>query len=236
MVKTLLNIKIEEEFHITDLETLKVISDPLRVQILERIGLASDAGQPITVKQLAEELDRPPTKLYYHVNLLEKHELIRVAETQVVSGIIERHYQIRAKKLRADLDISKNTLINRDEGMALALSSIQTMFNTAYKNLADSFQERLKDTEDGENDPVGMLSSQATMQLSPDEAQEFVDEINTIINKYADINNPNGLPFGLTLVFNPNYHLKTKRESPEPNNLNQIPSIDNKEPHFPPQL
>ena len=227
---------IEEEFHITDLETLKVISDPLRVQILERIGLASDAGQLITVKQLAEELDRPPTKLYYHINLLEKHELIRVAETQVVSGIIEKHYQIRAKKLRADLDISKNTALDRDEGMALALSSIQTMFDTAYQNLEDSFQARLKAADDGESDPVGMLSSQATMQLSPEEARAFIEEVNALISKYADINNPGGLPFGLALVFNPNYHLKTARETPKPGRLNQIPSIDNKDPHIPPQL
>jgi DNA-binding transcriptional ArsR family regulator len=229
-------MEIEEEIRITDLETLKVISDPLRVQILERIGLASDVGKLTTAKQLSEDLDIPQTKLYYHIKLLEKHGLIRVAETRVVSGILEKHYQIRARRIRADLDISQNSLIDRDEGMALALASISTMFDTAYKNLEESFKQRLEDTKDGESDPVAMLSSQATVQLSPEEAQQFIDDIQELINKYTNINNPNGLTFGLTLVFNPNYHLKTEKTMLEPETLSQFSSMDRKEPHLPPQL
>ena len=75
-------MSIEEEYLVTDLETIKIISDPLRVQILEHIGLTSEVGKLITVKEIAEALDIPPTKLYYHINLLEKHDLIRVAETR----------------------------------------------------------------------------------------------------------------------------------------------------------
>jgi DNA-binding transcriptional ArsR family regulator len=229
-------MKIEEEIRISDLETLKVISDPLRVQMLERIGLASDTGRLTTVKQLSEDLDIPQTKLYYHIKLLEKHNLIQVAETRVVSGIIEKHYQVRARRIRAELDISKHTNLDRDEGMALTLASIATMFDTAYKNVERSFRHRLQETDSGDDEKIAMLSSQAVLQLSPEQAKSFIDKLNELVSEYEDIDYPDGLPFGLTIVFNPNYHLKTKKTKFETATLSQLPTIDMKEPHIPPQL
>src|SRR5215211_5670272 len=78
---------------ITSLEALKVFSDPLRQQIIEAL---LDGAK--TVKQVASELELAPTKLYYHVNLLEEHGLIQVTETRIVSGIIEKHYVAAAKE------------------------------------------------------------------------------------------------------------------------------------------
>lgn len=229
-------MNIEEEIIISDLETLKVISDPLRVQILEHIGLASDSGILVTVKQLSDNLGVPPTKLYYHVNLLEKHDLIRVVETRVVSGIIEKHYQIRARRIRAELDISKNLNENQDEGTALTLSSITSMFDSAYNNIEKSLRYHLQEAAYNDADPVTMLTSHIMMQLTPRQSEEFIGKLNDLVNQYADINHPVGLPFGLTIVFNPNYHLQTKMQNLRPGELNRIPPIDNKEPYIPPQL
>jgi DNA-binding transcriptional ArsR family regulator len=82
----------EAEFVITSLETLKVFSDPLRQQIIETL-----LDGPRTVKQIAAELNIPPNKLYYHVNLLEAHSLIQVTDTRIVSGIIEKQYRASAR-------------------------------------------------------------------------------------------------------------------------------------------
>jgi hypothetical protein len=41
----------KKRFHISDLETLRAIADPLRVQIMELLE-----GQTLTVKQVAEKL------------------------------------------------------------------------------------------------------------------------------------------------------------------------------------
>jgi DNA-binding transcriptional ArsR family regulator len=200
---------IEEEVCITDLETLKVISDPLRVQILEHVGLASDSGELITVKQLSEDLDIPQTKLYYHVKLLEAHDLIRVVETRVVSGIIEKHYQIRARRIRVDLDISKNTELDRDEGVTLSLNSISTMLNTAYKNIEKSFQHRLSSDDLIDDQTIPMLSTQAIMQLSPERAKLLIQRLDDLIAEFSKVDQPGGLPYSLTVLFNPNYHLAT---------------------------
>ncbi|HBX70399.1 MAG TPA: hypothetical protein DEH25_13735 [Chloroflexi bacterium] len=207
-------MQIEEEFLVTDLETIKIISDPLRVQILEHIGLTSDQGNLITVKELADTLDISPTKLYYHINLLEKHDLIRVAETRVVSGIIEKRYQIRARRIRAELDLSQDSEINRDEGLQLTLSSVSTMFDTAYNNIEKSFRLRLQEIAEAQSnlEKSSWYSSQSMLQLSPEQAQDFTGDLKALVNKYSEVNHPEGLVFGLTILFNPNYHLNRPGE------------------------
>jgi DNA-binding transcriptional ArsR family regulator len=68
---------------------LKAMADPLRI----RLGmLLLEGGR--TVKELATALDVPPTRLYYHVRILEEHGLIEVVDRRMVSGIEERRYGI----------------------------------------------------------------------------------------------------------------------------------------------
>ena len=74
-----------------DIETLRVLADPLRLRMLEVFG--QHGREPLTVKEIARSLGEPLTKLYYHVNLLEQHGLIVVASSRLVSGILEKHYR-----------------------------------------------------------------------------------------------------------------------------------------------
>jgi DNA-binding transcriptional ArsR family regulator len=77
-------------FHTAD--ALKALGDPLRLRFLILL-----ADGPSTVKEAAEALGVPPTRLYYHVKILERHGLIHVAGRRLVSGIEERTYRARAK-------------------------------------------------------------------------------------------------------------------------------------------
>ena len=81
---------MEHQKKIDSLETLKVLSDPLRIQLVAAIRARNEQAELATVKYLAERFDRSPKKLYYHINLLEKHQLIEVADTRLVSGIVEK--------------------------------------------------------------------------------------------------------------------------------------------------
>jgi DNA-binding transcriptional ArsR family regulator len=86
-----------DTFNITDLETLKAVSTPFRQNLMRLM-----ADEPRTVKEMAQELGTPPSRLYYHINQLEKHGIIRVVKTQVISGIIEKQYQLSARDFRVD--------------------------------------------------------------------------------------------------------------------------------------
>ena len=90
----------EPLFVIKDLETLKVITDPLRFQILEILG-----EEPQTVKSVADKLEMTSNRLYYHFNLLESAGLIKVVRTQTINNIIEKFYWTSAKEIMVDQDI-----------------------------------------------------------------------------------------------------------------------------------
>ena len=55
---------------LTDPDTVRLIADPMRLRLLELLRQRSR-----TVTELAELLDVPRTRLYYHVKLLEAHDL-----------------------------------------------------------------------------------------------------------------------------------------------------------------
>src|SRR5918994_5939623 len=88
------------EMVLTDVEQLKVIGEPLRLQLIE--VMAEDPTRGWTAKELAEHLSTRQTKLYHHLGLLEEHGFIRVGETRVVSGILEKRYQATAHRYSVD--------------------------------------------------------------------------------------------------------------------------------------
>jgi hypothetical protein len=54
----------------------------------------------MSVKELAQHMAEPQTKLYRHVKQLEAAGLIEVAATRMVSGILEQRYRVRQRELR----------------------------------------------------------------------------------------------------------------------------------------
>ncbi len=80
-----------------DPATLKALADPVRSFLV--YSLVPEAK---TVKMLAQELDVPVTRLYYHVQRLEALGLLFVEKTRMVSGIREQHYRATARELVLD--------------------------------------------------------------------------------------------------------------------------------------
>src|ERR1041385_4253093 len=78
----------KESYSIRTPEQLKAVADPLRQRIL---GLF--VKEPRTTKQVAELLGQPPTRLYHHVDLLEKAGLIELVETRPKRGTVEKYFQ-----------------------------------------------------------------------------------------------------------------------------------------------
>ncbi|MGH6655977.1 MAG: ArsR/SmtB family transcription factor [Actinocrinis sp.] len=96
--------EVVEERKVTDLETLRLLADPLRLSILGAFP-SGTRGQSMSVKEIAERLDEGQTKLYRHVKKLEEAGLLLVAETRVVSGIIEKRYRPAQKRLLIESDM-----------------------------------------------------------------------------------------------------------------------------------
>ena len=80
-------IIIKDIQYITDIEKLKVISDPLRISILTTLGTEKKNS-----RQLAKLLKINRTKIHYHLNILEENNYIEVVDTDSINGIIQKYY------------------------------------------------------------------------------------------------------------------------------------------------
>lgn len=85
---------------IRDLAQLKVLADPLRVRILEAL-----CEQPRTTKQVAERLGEKPTKLYHHVEALDRAGLIELHSTRPNRGTLEKYFRAIARAFKTDPDL-----------------------------------------------------------------------------------------------------------------------------------
>ncbi len=172
--------KVLDELVIDDLETVKVIADPLRLRILELFG------KPNTVRNVAAELDMIPTRLYYHVRQLEEHGLIRVVETRLVSGIMERKYQVVAKSLCvAKWLLSPGT----PEGQANFQAILSGLFEDIQDDVRDSIREGIiqsTDDDDAANRHLSASFSRGHLRLSPQEFVEFRERLEALYEEYID--------------------------------------------------
>lgn len=82
----------QSTYIVTDPRQLKAFTDPLRSRILS--VLVKDS---FTVQQLTNMLNEPQAKVFYHVKYLLNAELIRLIDTQVKNGYIEKYYRALAR-------------------------------------------------------------------------------------------------------------------------------------------
>ena len=85
---------LAESYELSDLEQVKILADPLRVKLLKSFC------QERTTKQVAELLGEKSTKLYHHVEALQKVGLIRLARTRQNRGTLEKYYLAVARTFR----------------------------------------------------------------------------------------------------------------------------------------
>ncbi len=156
-------------FVIRDAETLKAISDPLRLKIF---GLLQDESR--TAKELAEELGVAQTRLYYHINLLESLGLIRVSSTRIVAGIIEKHYRASASRISVDRGLFS-------PGAAPVDTAIEAMLTAILEGVRDAVRESVRDgLADPEHESPaegGLLLGRRWLRLTRDEAEQFYQQM-----------------------------------------------------------
>lgn len=203
--ETQITFEPAEELVIEDLETLKVLADPLRLQMLELLA------KPRTVKKIAQILDIPPTKLYYHINLLEKQGLIQTVDTRIVSGIIEKHYQIIAKVFVVEKGLLSPGTPEFANHLDITLS---TLFDNIKVEVKESAQRGIIDESDSAPECLSLNIFQGVFRLTNAQAEEFHQRLHALIGEYADLRNQpeneNNHVFRLLNVFYPSVEHPTE--------------------------
>lgn len=197
-----------EKLFIQDRETLKVMLDPLRGQILEVL-----IGTPHTIRQVAAKLGLSSSKLYYHFNLLEKHGLIQVVETRQVGNLVEKHYQAVA----SSFELTPGLLAtNTEEGKENADELVISMINTTRDDLLRSLQARYFQLAQGApQHPRRMIINRVLSRLPEARAIEFQERLCALLDEFeaADCpsDTPDTLPYAFTAALYPCFYYE---ESP----------------------
>lgn len=88
---------------VDDPATVKLLLDPRRQRLITMFM------KPRSVKEAAEELGEVPSKLHYHVRLLDQAGVIRVVDERRAGSNTERVYQLAANRFEVAPELSTVT-------------------------------------------------------------------------------------------------------------------------------
>ena len=183
---------------LTDVHQVKVLADPLRIRILEELGT-----EERTTKQVAQRLGEKPTKLYHHVEALERVGLIRLTRTRQNRGTIEKYYLAVARQFRADSRIFSGA----DVGSEAKGDALQAMIATVFDRTADEMRGLLAQNRGREGiEEKGVLSY---LEICTDRkhGQQLQARLMRLIQSLEGAHEPNakrgGKRYRLTLAFYP---------------------------------
>ena len=158
-----------------DPATLRVLADPVRSFLVYSL-----VGEAKTAKRLGAELGCPPTRLYYHLQQLEKHGLVFVERTRLVSGIREKHYRATARDMPLERKKLGDERLQREALLGFVFD--QTRVEVA------------RGLEDGRIDPQrrapevdALIAYRNVLKLSPDQAERLYASLHALWTEYDAI-------------------------------------------------
>ncbi len=181
----------QDEMFIHDIDTLRALTDPLRLRILELLAV------PQTVKAIAPKLGIGKTKLYYHINLLEKHGVIRVVRTRLVSGITEKSYQVAALRFRPAKE-----LLGGDAGKGHGLAIFDTIWDATRAQFARSVESGQLDAAVAAKGGK-LVVSHTVLALTEEQAHDFTLRFDALMEELKQYETPTAHthPYALTIAF-----------------------------------
>ncbi len=113
------------------LKEIRAFQDPYRQQIIK---VYERSNKPMTAKQVADMLGEPPSKVHYHVKVLEKFSFLSLDHTETINGIVARYMKIAYCGVR--IERSHDSKIT-DE--------IYSMVENEFGKIKDNYIDRLKE-------------------------------------------------------------------------------------------
>ena len=193
----------EDVRYIRDVETLRAISDPTRMRILE--AMVQRRSPAWSVKELAAALEMPQTRLYHHVDLLLAQDLIRAVERRVVSGIIETRYNVAARSFQLDRALFAG---DSEEGLAVLHETLAAVFDTARAEVELAIRLGVINPGAETPDERGLMLTRGLARLTPARALELRQRLQALSEEFdddpEDLEAGEGaLPYGIVLAVYP---------------------------------
>ena len=190
--------RIQDQARI-DPALLRVLADPMRSFIVYSV-----TPEAKTAKTLAAEMGCPPTRLYYHLQQLEKHGLVFVERTRLVSGIVEKHYRAVARDIRLDAGaFGPGDKPDRKRTEAL----LGFVFDQTRVEISRGIEAGQLDFRRTAPTPGALMAYRNVLKLSPGQAQRLYARLHAFWMEYDEIAKqpaPDGDFYAFTVALYPN--------------------------------
>lgn len=169
--------RVDEVFEIEDLRVLELVNNPTRLRIFRHLA------EPRTVKEVAEAMGVPVTRLYYHVGLLEEVGVIQAVETRKVGAMIEKLYQCVAGTFRPSAKLLEGSNDVGRVAKAAANAVISGARVDAEQGLFHHFEALAEGKERSEQYPGSISRTVRTM--TREQARDFVAQLEEFVTEWG---------------------------------------------------
>jgi len=187
---------MEEVYTLKDIEQIKVLADPLRLRILEAF-----CAQPMTTKQVAQLLrEKQPTKLYHHVEALERVGLIKLIKTKRNRGTVEKYYQAMAGHFTVDRKLFA-VRPRAEEAIEALQAMLASPLEATLSEIRQSIAAKLIEPEDERRAAIlsrlHIRTTQAQIEKLKKKLQAWLKECRAADRKRGEVE------YSLTVAFYP---------------------------------
>ena len=109
-----------DTYIVRSLDQAKLLTDPFKLKLLERFG-----GDPVTTKQVADQMGEKAPRLYRHVDALFDAGLLELVEERPKRGTIERYFRTIASRFEVDPELFTTSAEQRDKGIEMMRALIR---------------------------------------------------------------------------------------------------------------
>lgn len=166
-----------------NIKEIRALSDPYRQEILFAM---TALDRPATSKEIATKMKEPPSKVNYHLKVLEKYNFVELDHTKNINGIIAKYYVSTVNNIDVKMKPGEE-----DKERAFYYM-IETIFNSARDKYLKRASEMSSLEDDEKNKEKGMVST-LMVYLSEEEK----NEVKALVNRFSNNEKEGREPYNL---------------------------------------
>lgn len=175
-----------EKLILTTQEEIRTMTDPYRIDIIQI--LRKHKNKPLTVKEIADIMNEPHGKVYYHVQKLYKFGAVIIEKTEKINGIVAKYYALNFETMEIQGNSQNdNNAINMNHAMSMInkfYDDSKSEFLNYVKNIA-KFKEQIPGTKEEHTGRFDSKLQTTTLYFTEESYEAFTTEINRLIDEHT---------------------------------------------------
>lgn len=165
-------------------EEIRTMTDPYRIDIIQILK----KNKVLTVKEIAEILNQPHGKVYYHVQKLFKLGALYIEHTEKINGIVAKYYALNFKSMEIQ---SQSDELNASVKLSHASTMVNKFYEDSKKEFLDyiqhapEFREKLGGKLEDHKGQLDSVLQLTELYFTEDTYEPFIKELNSLIDKYT---------------------------------------------------